>query len=91
MVFITAKPETTTDIHETPNNPTMKGFQCQTPQTRRYERNRVETKPVIKNMRKVASKAVQATDGVAKKKKERQMPGGLILTNHGRPDDHTNS
>jgi hypothetical protein len=70
MEFITAKPEATTDIHEAPNNPTMKGFQCHTPHTRRYERNRVEAKPVMKNMTKVASKAVQATNGVAKKGKK---------------------
>lgn len=82
MEFITAKPEATTDIHETPNNPTMKGFQCHTPQTRRYERSMVETKPVIKNMTKVASNDLQATNGVAKKKggKKRQVSVGLTLS-----------
>ena len=73
MEFITAKPEATTDSHEVPNNHTMKGLQCHTPQTRMYERNRVEANPVIKNMTKVASKAEQATNGVAKKGEKWQM------------------
>jgi hypothetical protein len=66
MAPITVKAEARTDIHDVPNNPTMKGFQCHTAQTRRLERKRVALKPVIKNTRKIISKELQATDGAVK-------------------------